>query len=110
MILYHLVSGITSKEIEKYLPYSSFYAVYKKFWITNYTELNAFVNYCLKNMFTNIKIRVLSSLIKNPIHFKNITLILDGHDSTLEYDKPDIDIEKKWSYKSKKNQVYKPKY
>lgn len=76
MILYHLVSGITSKDIEKYIPYSSFYAVYKKFWVTNYTQLNTFVNHCLKNMFSNIKIRILSGLIKNPVYFKNITLVL----------------------------------
>jgi hypothetical protein len=29
--LYHLVSGFTSKDIKKYVPYSSYYAVYKQF-------------------------------------------------------------------------------
>jgi hypothetical protein len=97
--LYHLVSGFTSKDIKKYVPYSSYYAVYKQFWITNHAELNNYVNYYLKNMFSNVKIGVSSSLIKNPWYFKNITLILDGHDSSLEYNKPDISLQKKWSYK-----------
>ena len=46
-------------------------------------------------MFSNIKIRVLSSLIKNHKNFRNITLLLNGHDSTIEYDKPDIPLQKK---------------
>ena len=41
-------------------------------------------------MFSNIKIRVLSALIKNYKNHKNITTMLDGHDTTIEYDKPDI--------------------
>lgn len=46
-------------------------------------------------MFSNIKIRVYSALIKNPLNFKNITLMLDGHDSTIKYDKPYISTQKK---------------
>ena len=30
----------------------------------NYTKLNRYVKYCLKNMFSNVKIRVLLFLIK----------------------------------------------
>lgn len=52
-------------------------------------------------MLSNIKIRILSALIKNPKYFKHITLLLDGHDSTIEYDKPDISLQKRWSYKLK---------
>ncbi|KAG2223231.1 hypothetical protein INT45_006112 [Circinella minor] len=52
-------------------------------------------------MFSNIKIRVYSALLKNPKNFKNITLILDGHDSTIDYSKPDISSQKRWSYKLK---------
>ena len=50
-------------------------------------------------MFSNIKIILLSSLIINPENFKNVTLLWDGHDSTVEYNKPDIEYQKKWSYK-----------
>lgn len=101
MLIYHLVTGYTSKNINKHMPYTSFYAVYKKFWITNYSSLNKLVDDLLINMFSNVKIRVLSAYIKNPKNFKNITLLLDGHDSTIEYDKPDIEIQKRWSYKLK---------
>jgi hypothetical protein len=52
-------------------------------------------------MFSNIKIRVYSSLLKNPKNFKSITLLLDGHDSTIDYSKPDISSQKRWSYKLK---------
>lgn len=105
LLLYQLTSGFTSKNIKKYMPHSSFYAVYKKFWITNYESLNKYVNYCLYNMFSNIKIRVLSALIKNPKNYKNITTMLDGHDTTIEYDKPDISTQKKWSYKLKSSGI-----
>ncbi|KAI8053623.1 hypothetical protein BDF21DRAFT_468333 [Thamnidium elegans] len=100
-----LTSGFTSKNIKKYMPHSSFYAVYKKFRITNYESLNKYVNYCLYNMFSNIKIRILSALIKNPKNYKNITTMLDGHNTTIEYDKPDISTQKKWSYKLKSSGI-----
>lgn len=101
LLLYQLFSGFTSKNIKKYMPHTTFYAVYKEFWITNYNNLDKFVNDCLHNMFSNIKIRILSAMIKNPKNFKNITMMLDGHDTSIEYDKPDISLQKKWSYKLK---------
>lgn len=105
MLIYHLVSGITSKNINRYIPYTSFYSVYKKFWITNYSSLNKLVDYFLLNMFSNVKIRILSAKIKNPKNFKNITLLLDGHDTSIDYSKPDISIQKKWSYKLKRSGI-----
>ena len=100
-LIYHLVSGITSKNIKRNLPYSSFYTFYKNFWIENYNNLNKYVDICLQSMFSNIKIRIYSAKIKNPINFKNITLLLDGHDSTIDYSKPDVSQQKRWSYKLK---------
>lgn len=100
-LIYHLISGITSKNIKRNLPYASFYSFYKNFWIENYTNLNKYVDLCLLKMFSNIKIRVYSALIKNPVNFKNITLLLDGHDSTIDYSRPDISSQKRWSYKLK---------
>jgi hypothetical protein len=46
-------------------------------------------------MFSTIKIRIYSALIKNPRNFKNITLLLDGHDSTIDYSKPGISAQKR---------------
>ena len=52
-------------------------------------------------MFSTIKIKIYSASIKNPRNFKNITLLLDGHDSTIDYSKPNISAQKRWSYKLK---------
>lgn len=101
LLLFQLTAGLTSKNIVKYMPYTTFYSLYKGFWIKNYENLNKYVDLCLMNMFSNLKIRILSAIIKNPKNFKNITLLLDGHDTAIEYDKPDISVQKKWSYKLK---------
>lgn len=101
LLLFQLTAGLTSKNIVKYMPYTTFYSLYKEFWIKNYENLNKYVDLCLMNMFSNLKIRILSAIIKNPKNFKNITLLLDGHDTAIEYDKPDISVQKKWSYKLK---------
>src|SRR6478735_8835779 len=47
-LIYHLVSGITSKDMKRNLPYASFFKFYKEFWITNYEHLNKYVDLCLK--------------------------------------------------------------
>lgn len=105
LLLYQLTSGFTSKNIKEYMPHTTFYAVYKELWIKNYENLNKYVDYCLFNMFSNMKTRILSALIKNPKHFKNITLMLDDHDTTIEYDKLDIDKQKRSSYKLKSSGI-----
>ena len=56
---------------------------------------------CLLKMFLNIKIRVYSAKIENLENFKNITLLLDGHDTSIDYSKPNISNHKKWLYKLK---------
>jgi phosphohistidine phosphatase SixA len=73
----------------------------KLFGIENYNNLNKYVDLCLQNMFPNIEIRIYSAKIKNPNNFKNITLLLDGHDSTVDYGKLHTSAQKKWSYKLK---------
>ena len=40
IILYHLVCGETCQYMSRYTKYSSFYAVYQKFWIDNYKNFN----------------------------------------------------------------------
>lgn len=105
LLLYHLTEGLTAKTLVTHMPYTTFYALYKEFWITNYNNMNKYVDSCLMNMFSNLKIRILSAKIKNPKNFKNITLMLDGHDSAIAYDKPDISKLKKWSYKLKSSGI-----
>lgn len=53
-------------------------------------------------MFSNIKIRLLAAKLYNPIGFKIITLIIDGHDSKIKYYNPDTERIKLHSYKFKK--------
>ena len=104
-LLLHLVSGISGTDIEKYLPQSTFHTFYKKFWMNdeNYKRINKIVNDSLTNMFSNIKLRILSARKYNPDLFKHVTLILDGHDSRINYTDTDLDRSRLYSYKFKKN-------
>lgn len=106
-LIYHLVSGVSGNNIEKYLPQSTFHTFYKFFWMDeeNYKRINKIVNDCFNNMFSNIKLRILSARKHNPDLFKHITLILDGHDSRINYNDTDIDRSRLYSYKFRKNGV-----
>ncbi|KAG2211801.1 hypothetical protein INT45_009254 [Circinella minor] len=106
-LLYHLVSGVSGDGIEKYLPQSTFHTFYKKFWMDdeNYKRINKIVNDSLNNMFSNIRLRILSSRKYNPDLFKHVTLVLDGHDSRINYTDTDLDRSRLYSYKFKKNRL-----
>jgi hypothetical protein len=69
--------------MHKFIPYTTFYDLHKKFWITNYTDLNKIVKKDLNELFVNIKSRILAAKTYNPDGFKNVTLFLDGHDLQL---------------------------
>ena len=56
----------------------------------NYKRLNKIVNDSLNNMFSNIRLRILSARKLNPELFKHITLILDGHHSRINYTDAEI--------------------
>jgi len=107
-LLFHLVSGISGRyEIERYLPYSSFHSFYKKFWMyeENYKRINKIVDDALKYMFSTIDLRISSARKNNPELFKHITMLADGHDSRLNYINTNINKEKMYSYKFKKNGI-----
>lgn len=101
LLLYHIVSGKPGKDMHEFIPYTTFYDLYKKFWITNYTDLNKIVKQDLYNLFSNIKIRILAAKVNNPDGFKNVTLFLDGHDSKIKYYKPSEATKTLYSYKLK---------
>lgn len=101
VLLYHIVSGENGVDMDKFLPYSSFYRIYKKFWITNYTNINKKVKYDLEKMFSNTKIRVLSARINNPNYLKNTTLLLDGIDTKIKYYKVNEKKTELYSHKLK---------
>lgn len=106
-LLYHLVSGVSGIDINKFLPQSSFHKYYKKFWMDedNYKRINKIINDSLENMFSSIRLRILSAYKHNPPLFKHVTLIIDGHDSRINYVDTDIKRERLFSYKFKKNGI-----
>lgn len=81
LMLYYLVENKSMDEMNEYIPKSSFYEIYREFYINKYEKLRKILNYSLENMFSNVKIRILSAMIKNPQLFKQVTLHLDGHDT-----------------------------
>lgn len=102
ILLYHIMSGKTGVEMSEFIPYTSFYEVYKKFWITNRTKINKIVTKDLRELFSTIKIRLLSASIFNPDGFKNCTLFIDGHDSKIKYYNPDVGRNTMYSHKFKR--------
>jgi hypothetical protein len=99
LLLYHMVSGISGREMHKFIPYTTCYALYKNFWHKNYNSINKQVNNDLNNMFSNIKTRISSALVNNPKPFKNVTLYIDGHDGKIKYYDPDTKTKELKSFK-----------
>ena len=89
LILYHIVSGASGRKMEQFIPYNTYYELYRRFWISNYNSLNKPVNIELNRLFSNIEIRILAAKVKNPKGFKDITLLIDGHDGKIKYYDPD---------------------
>jgi len=85
LLLYQLISGNSIREMYEFILYTSFYDIYREFWFDKYKELNDLFDKLLEHMFSNKIIRILSAGIKNPQYFKQITLLLDGHDSRIHY-------------------------
>lgn len=85
LLLYQLVSGLPNNKFDEFIPYSTYEKLYKQFWIKKYEEINTKVTNGINGMFSNERIRILSSLINNPQYFKHVTLLLDGHDSRIAY-------------------------
>ncbi|KAG2217219.1 hypothetical protein INT45_013964 [Circinella minor] len=107
-LLYHLVSGIAGKDdIDKFILQSSFFNFYKKFWMNeeNYNRINKIVIDAMDNMFSSIRLRILSAHKYNPQLFKHVTLIIDGHDSRINYTDTEIKHSRLYSYKFKKNGI-----
>src|SRR6478735_8838901 len=76
LILYHIVSGKSMREMNVYMAYTSFHEIYKQFWENNRNELNKIVKNLLENMFSCVSLRI-NSANNNPINFKHVTLFMD---------------------------------
>ena len=101
LLLYQIVSGNTGTEMTEWMPYTSFYDLYKCFWITGKSKLLKKVKKDNECLFSNLKIRLLSAKLFNPDGFKNVTLFIDGHDSKIKYYNPDVSRKTLYSYKLK---------
>jgi hypothetical protein len=103
LLLYHLTSGLSIKKINKYMPYATFFKIYKTFYTKYDKELDQWINKMLKKdyLFTNNVIRMLYAKIKNPIKLKNVTCYLDGYDSRISYEDINLNKERLYSFKFK---------
>jgi hypothetical protein len=101
LILYHMVSGLSGRKMHQFISYTTYYELYKRFWQSNYNNLNKLINLELNRLFSNIKIRILAAIVKNPKGFKDVTLMIDGHDGKIKYYDPDTKTKLLYSYKLK---------
>ncbi|KAG0999967.1 hypothetical protein G6F27_013786 [Rhizopus arrhizus] len=85
LLLYHLVTGCSMEEMGQFIPKSSFHQLHKEFYEKRNSELSKKITKMLARMFSNMRIRLLSALQKNPGEFRHITMFLDGHDTRVSY-------------------------
>ncbi|KAG2217748.1 hypothetical protein INT45_005469 [Circinella minor] len=86
ILLYHIVSGRSGPEMINIISYTSFYDLYKDFWINNYNNINK---------------QALAANAYNPNGFENVTLYIDGHNSKIKYYNPNESSSGLYSYKLK---------
>lgn len=69
LILYHMVSGLSGRKIHQFISSTTYYELYKRFWHSNYNNLNKLINLELNRLFSNIKIRILAAIVKKSERF-----------------------------------------
>lgn len=85
LILYHLLTGVSTIQMGQYIPKTSFHDIYRSFYVKQLEWLDNILDTCLATMFSNVKLRVMRAKILNPDEFKHVTLMIDGHDSRATY-------------------------
>ena len=83
--MYHMVSSKAGRDMHELMSYTTYYSLYKKFWHSNFKRLSKNVDTDLSKTFSNIRIRILSSLINSPTSFKVVTLYIDEYDGKIKY-------------------------
>lgn len=99
LLIYQLVVGLSTNEMDRFIPKSSMQSIIKEFYVTNGRQLDNDLNIFLGTMFSTPELRVASAQLGNPHYFKHITLMVDGHDSRALHNgayKPEL-----YSYKLK---------
>lgn len=103
LILYHLVSGLSINKMHKYINYTTFFKIYKRFYVYYKKELKEWINKMMySNYFTSNIIRLLYAKINNPNKIKNVTCYIDGYDSRIAYQDIAFDKKRLYSFKFKK--------
>ena len=100
LILYQLIKNCSMEQMSRFIPRSSFYDLYRSFYIKQSLILDKRLTSLLASMFSNIQIRVLTAQ-QNPSLFKHVTLLLDGHDTRVNL--AGAEAAKMYSYKFKKS-------
>jgi hypothetical protein len=81
LLLYHLITGYSLMEMDRFLPKSSFNDIVQDFYTNQCNILNQRLSKMLETMFSNINLRTETARERNPEGFKHVTLLLDGHDT-----------------------------
>ncbi|GAA5798310.1 hypothetical protein HPULCUR_003711 [Helicostylum pulchrum] len=101
-ILYHLVSGLSIRKMDKYIPFSTFFKIYKSFYVHNIKDLNLWIEKMNnKDLYCDNIMRIIYAKIQNPPKLKNVTCYLDGYDSRITYEDINLNKERLYSFKFK---------
>ena len=104
LIIYHLLSGLSINKMDKFINYTMYFKIYKRFYSYYNKELKEWLNKMLNsNFFTNNIIRLLYAKLNNPIKIKNVTCYIDGYDSRIAYQDLRFDKKRLFSHKFKKS-------
>lgn len=85
LLLYQLLTGCSIAQMARFVPPSSFHAIYREFYIKHGGNLGEVLDRLLRDMFSSAKIRIMCAIQYNPENFKHVTLMIDGHDSRATY-------------------------
>lgn len=102
IVLYHMVCGLSINKMILYINVTNYFKIYKYIFIKNFDKLDAWITNIMDNCFSNVRIRILTSYLKNPKMVKHVTLLLDGHHNKIIYEDIDVDREEMYSWKLKK--------
>ncbi|KAL9657134.1 hypothetical protein ABK040_002759 [Willaertia magna] len=86
LLLYRMIKGVNFDGFYEQISLSTFKEYYNFIYGTHYDDLNKWVDDCLKNMFSNKNLRIVCAKLQNPELFTHCTMMLDGHDTHIEYD------------------------
>lgn len=100
LILYQLLQGYSLNDMSAFIPRSSYYDIFRKFYESHANELDKKLSNMLMSMFSTLDVRIRSAQ-NNPPLFKHVTLMVDGHDTRLSV--VGESSEKLYSYKLKKS-------